>query len=176
MQVKEKAGTITEPLTVAEIKIYLGYTATDQDGLFATLITAARQWIEDHFAFSCVSKSYTVYFNKYDSNEGWYELPFAPVTAITTATIDSEDIDYEERGGDTREIYPNEVISTGTTTNELVVEFVAGATSERAKLGIYRIVSDMFNNKDDNPTNINAAKLSYDTMRYLEGLNRNTGL
>jgi uncharacterized phiE125 gp8 family phage protein len=176
MQVKEKTGTITDPVTVSEAKGYIGYTSTDQDALFAILITAAREWLESHYAFSCVSKSYIARFVKADAVDGWYELPYSPVTSITSVTVDSEDVDYEEQGDEIRSILPDTIISTGTLTNELVVEFVAGAANNRAKTGIMRIVSDMFNNKDDNPTNINAAKLSYDTTRYLEGLNNNTGL
>ena len=176
MQVKEKAGTITDPVTVADLKTYLGYTSTDQDALFATLLTAAREWLEDHFGYSCVSKSYIVRFEKNDAENGWYELPFVPVTEITTVSIDSTEVEYSEKGDEKRFICPDEILSTGISSNELVVEFVAGAISARAKTGIMRIVSDMFNNKDDNPTNVSTAKLSYDTMRYLEGLNQNTGL
>ena len=176
MQVKEKAGAITDPVTLADVKNYIGYTSADQDSLFTQLITSAREWLEDHFAFSCVSKSYIARFEKDDAIDGWYELPISPVTGITRVTVSSEVVGYEEKGDETREIHPDEVISTGISSNELVVEFVAGAAGGRAKIGIMRIVSDMFNNKDDNPTNISAAKLSYDTMRYLEGLNKNTGL
>jgi len=176
MQVKEKTGTITEPVTLAEAVLYVGYSGTDQNALFTQLITAAREYIEDHCAFSCVSKSYIVRFEKTDAVDGWYELPVSPVTSITSATIDSDDVDYEEKGDETRFINSDEVMSTGTSSNELIVEFVAGITSNRAKTGIMRVISDTFNNKDDNPANINVAKLSYDTMRFLEGLNHNTGL
>jgi len=176
MQVKEKTGTITEPVTLAEVALYVGYSGTDQNALFTQLITAARKWIENHFAFSCVSKSYIVRFEKSDAVDGWYELPVSPVISITSAAIDSIDVDYEEKGDETRFINSDEVMSTGTSSNELVVEFIAGAADDMAKTGIIRIVSDMFNNKDDSPENINAAKLSYDTMRFLEGLNHNTGL
>lgn len=176
MQIKEKAGTITDPVTVIEAKAYIGYTSADQDAQFAIFITAAREWLEDHYAFSCVSKSYIARFDKEDALDDWYELPFSPVISITSVTIDSEDVEYEEKGDEIRSIRPDEVFGTGISSNELVVEFVAGAANNRAKTGIMRIVSDIFNNKDDNPTNINAAKLSYDTMRYLEGLNKNTGL
>ena len=176
MQVKEKTGTITDPVSIIEAKGYIGYTGTDQDALFTILVTAAREWIESHFAFSCVSKSYIARFEKYDALDGWYELPYSPVVSITSVQIDSEDVEYEEKGDEIRYINPDEVLSTGRTVNELVVEFVAGAANNRAKVGILRVVSDMFNNKDDNPTNVNAAKLSYDTIRYLEGLNNNTGI
>lgn len=47
MQVKEKAGAITDPVTLADVKNYIGYTSADQDSLFTQLITSAREWLED---------------------------------------------------------------------------------------------------------------------------------
>jgi uncharacterized phiE125 gp8 family phage protein len=176
MQIKEKSGAITDPVSVAEVKLYIGYTSTDQDALFAILITAAREWLEDHCAFSCVSKSYIARFEKSDLIDGWLELPMVPVTSITSVQIDAADVDYEEKGDEKRYIYPDELIYTGVAPYEIVVEFIAGASNSRAKTSIMRIVSDMFNNKDDDPKNVNVAKLSYDTLRYVEGLNQNTGI
>lgn len=176
MQVKEKNAIIIEPFTYADLKFYLGYQNTDQDVLFTDLITAAREWLEDHCAFSCILKSYIARFEKSDMVNEWYELPFVPVTEITSVIIAGEIQEYEEKGDEKRYIKPNSLFYTGTTAYEVIVEFKAGKVSKRAELGIKRICSDMFNLKNDNPININIAKISYDTLRYCEALNQNTGL
>ena len=55
MQVREKAGqTLTEPLSLDDVKTYLGITETDQDVLIETFITAARKWVEKNTSRSVI--------------------------------------------------------------------------------------------------------------------------
>lgn len=174
MQVREKAGqTITEPVTANEFKTYIGYTGTDQDTLIGEMIKAARLFLESRCSFSAISKVYQVQFERSDCNNGWYRLPMAPVVSIDSVEIDDTAVSYESKGLDTIEIYPEKYLSTGTADNLLDVEFTAGASNALAKLAIMRIVSDIFNYREDFAGDVNIADLSFDTMKLVNSLNAN---
>ena len=178
MQVRIKAGqTLTEPITATLWRGYSGIDDTSQDTLIETMITASRLWLEDHTGRSVISKSYEVQFDKSDGFENWYMLPFSPVTSITTCEIDDTAVTYSERGLDIIEIYPDSVIGTGTTNNIIEVEFVAGATDSRAVMALYRIVTDLFDARKDNPAaQVSTAVLKWDTMKLVNQLSNNTSI
>jgi len=175
MQVRIKADqSLTEPITAANFRSYSGLDDTTYDTLIGTMITAARKWLEDHTGCSIISKSYEVEFDKSDGYDNWYELPFYPVTSITTCEIDDTTVTYSERGQDTVEIYPDSVIGTGTSDNIIAVEFVAGASDERAVIALYRIVSDYYDAKKDNPSAVMSSAIpKWDTMKLVNQLSNN---
>jgi uncharacterized phiE125 gp8 family phage protein len=180
MDYREKAGqSITEPVTVAEMKTYMGLAnnTDSDDALLTTIIKSARLWLEEYTGLSVVSKSYEVRFYREDSYRGYYPLPYSPVTSITSAEINGTAVEYEEKGLDKIMIKPATSIITGTTSEEsyMDVEFIAGADNELANLAIKRIVNDMWNNRADNmPAGV--VDPSWGTMRYIDSLSNNTGL
>lgn len=181
MQVREKAlQTLTEPVTASEFKTYIGYSGSDQDSLLATMIKSARLFLESECGFSCISKVYQAEFEKSDAVDGWYKLPFYPVTLITSVEIGDTAVGYEEKGLKVKEIKPDVLFQTipilGTGLNILQVEFTAGESSDLAKMAIYRIVADLFNYKEDFVSGVNIAYLSFDTMRLVNSLNTNTSI
>jgi len=189
MQVRIKTGqTLTDPVTTAEFKTFSGYPGSDQDTLIASLITAAREMLEDETGLSCVSKVYEVEFDRWDMisddltkvgyqgwDDGWYRLPYSPVTVITSVEIGGVSTTYTQRGLKTVEIHPDVVVKTGTTENTLAVEFTAGEANTKCKNIILRMVLDFFNHRDDNEAGSYAA-LSYDTKRMISSISTNTGL
>ena len=107
MQVREKTGqSLTDPITNTQLKTYIGYTASDQDTYLTSLITAVRKQVEKITSLSAIEKTYQVFFNEYDSNDGWYTLPFAPVKSITSVQSNGSDIVYDESGMTEVRIYP----------------------------------------------------------------------
>lgn len=189
MQVREKSGqTLTEPVTATEFKTFAGYTGTDQDTLIASMITAARQFFEAETGLSVISKVYEAEFDRWDMiqddltktgysgyDDGWYKLPFAPVTAIASAKIASTSVTYSQKGQKEIMIHPDTVVQTGTTSNILQVEFTAGAADTQAKNAILRIVSDMFNNREDNDIGTISSTISFGTKQMISNLSINTG-
>ena len=175
MEVRIKADqTLTEPITAALWRAYSGLDDTTQDTLIETMITAARLWLENHTGCSVISKSYEAEFDISDGYENWYELPFSPVVSITSVQIDDVDITYSQRGQGIVEIYPDSIIGSGTEDNIIKVEFIAGATDERATIAIYRIASDYFDARKDNPAaEISSAVLKWGTMHFVNQLSNN---
>ena len=178
MQVREKTGqTLTEPITVALMRTYLGLVDTTQDTLIGTMITASRKWLENHTGASVISKIYEVEFDSDDGYDNWFELPFAPVTSVTTVVVGSTAVENHERGQSVVSIYPLGTISTGTTNNTLDIEFVAGAGTELATLALYRIVADYYDARKDNPAlEVSSASLKWDTMKLVNQLSNNTSI
>lgn len=188
MQVRVKSGqTIAEPVTVKECKDYMGYSGTDQDGFIQNLITTAREFIENETGFSGVSKSYEAEFDRWDMisddltkvgyqgwDDGWYKLPFAPVTSITSVELSGVTTTYSQKGLKTVFIHPDTVVQTGVSNNILQVEFVAGEASAQFKTAVLRVVSDLFNNRED--TGNVQSLVSFSTLRYIANLSENTSL
>lgn len=186
MQVKIKTGqTITEPVTATELKTFMGYPGTDQDSFIADLITSARELLENETGVSAVSKVYECEFDRHDEikddlsgigyngwDDGWYKLPFSPVTLITSVTMGGVATTYSQRGLKVVEIHPDVVIQTGTTNNAIAVEFTAGESNKTIKNAILRICSDLFNNREDK---VSLSSVSFDTQRLISNLSTNTG-
>jgi len=180
MQVREKSGqSLTEPVSISEMETFLGFDMTaDQETLCSTMITAARKWLEDYLAVSILSKSYEVRFYVEDKIGKYYELPFSPITSITSVDISGTSVEYDEKGLDRVYIKPQSSVITNTTTDEayLDCEFIAGASSPMADEALKRMVADMWDNRKDNLPDSPAAGLSWTTMRYIEKLSNNTEL
>ena len=181
MQYREKAGqTLTEPVTSAEMITYMGLGTLDASNttLIQNMITSAREYLEEYTGKSFLSKTYEVRFYVGDALGGYYELPFSPVTSITSVDISGSTVEYDERGLDRIYIRPQASIITNATTDEayLDCEFIAGAESEMANIAIQRMVNDMWDNRKDNLPDSPAAGLSWKTMKYIETLSNNTTL
>jgi len=181
MELSVLSTTITEPVTVDEVKDMMGYTEDDQDERIRKLIRVARQWIENKAAISCVSKSYKAYFEKGDrDSSGWYELPVAPVLAAPAITVSSCGVSttFEQKGLRRVYIRPAAVYSTltgGSSDNYYVeVTFQAGESNETANECIRRIVATMFNEPQDG-AEVSVSRLTYDTLTLIGTINNNTG-
>ena len=188
MQVRVKAGqVISEPVTVAEFKKFIGYNTSDQDAFIQQLITAARELIESETGVSGVSKSYEVEFDRFDMitedlsrvgysgyDDGWYKLPFSPVVSITSVELSGVITTYSQKGLKQVLIHPDIVVQTGTNSNILQVEFIAGEVTERFNMALLRVLSDLFNYRESF-TGVSMAALSFDTHRLLSSFSNNTG-
>lgn len=178
IQVKEITQLITEPVTKSQVKAYMGYSDSDtsQDDLIDMLITAARKYVEDYTGCSVVEKQYKVYFEKEDLAGGWLELPFFPVSESEdiTLTINGTEVDFEQKGLKRVKIYPSAVYSTIPVGSNLTewygeVTFTAGEENSIANAAIIRIVSHLFNHREDG---IDKAfnSLPFDTIKLLNSL------
>lgn len=72
-----------EPVTLAEAKAHLRVDASDEDTYIGTLITAARQWVEEYLDRSLVNTQWTM---RLDSFPYEIELPRPPIASAGTVT------------------------------------------------------------------------------------------
>ena len=78
---------ITEPVTLAEAKLYCRVTTSAEDTLITLMITQAREAIEVATGLSLIPKDITTYFNNVSGN---FEIPFGPVDIDTFELFDME--------------------------------------------------------------------------------------
>ncbi len=79
----------TEPVTLAEAKLYLRVDSTAEDALITDMITAARMMAEQWLSRSLISQSWQVAFDYAISSRT--RLPMGPVTAIGSVVIVNQD-------------------------------------------------------------------------------------
>lgn len=72
-----------EPVTVSEAKLHLRVDISTDDTYIGTLITAARQWVEEYLDRSLVNQQWTL---RLDSFPYEIELPRPPMVTTGTAT------------------------------------------------------------------------------------------
>jgi hypothetical protein len=176
MQLKVLTASFAEPIDHTAVKAFMGYLETDQDDIIDSLITAARMWFEDRTGMSVISKSYKAYFEKEDAENGWYELPVAPVldTPAITVKVTGTSTTFQQKGLTKISICPDNVIGTvgvgtGSTPYYCEVTFQAGEANEAANQCIMSIISQIFNHREEG-ININFARLPFDTMQRINAM------
>lgn len=75
----------TEPVTLAEAKLYLRVDSSNEDALISDLIVAARMSAESYLKSSLITQSWKLVYNDYV--DGRLALPMPPVASITSVTI-----------------------------------------------------------------------------------------
>lgn len=96
----EKGYIIAEPLTVAELKLWMKITFTDDDVLIGELISSAREYLEQYTGLSLAQREITIVCDLEDD----FTLPYGPAQSITSVSkrwssswVDADiDIDYEK--------------------------------------------------------------------------------
>jgi uncharacterized phiE125 gp8 family phage protein len=79
---RQTAPTV-EPVTLAEAKAHLRVDTATDDSYIATLITAAREWVEEYLDRALVHQQYVM---RLDSFPYEFELPRPPMATSGTAT------------------------------------------------------------------------------------------
>lgn len=181
MQLSILTSSITEPVTHDEVKSFMGYPLTDttQDDNIDTMITTAREFLEQRTALSLVSKSYKAYYEKEDAEDGWYELPVSPVLSSPAITCEMNGVSttFQQKGLTRVSVYPDNVIGTipiggSGLVSYMEVTFQAGATNVTANEIIKRLVSFMFNHREDG-IGLNIARLPFDTLAMIQSITVN---
>jgi uncharacterized phiE125 gp8 family phage protein len=181
MQIQITSSSFSEPVTIAQVKSYMGYPLTDasQDTIIQTMISGAREFIEQRTALSLVVKSYKVYFELDDDDDGWYELPVSPVSSTPAIVVKMNGAvtTYEQKGMNIISIRPDAVsgtilIGATSTPSYLEVEFDAGQTSYTANQLLLDLVNWNFNNRDG-VSGFNIASLPYDMVQRLRSISMN---
>lgn len=157
LEVRIDTDLVTEPVSASEFKTYARFTLSDDDTLIAELITAARQRLEKWTGRSFGSKTITAYWNTFSKE---VELPFAPITSITSVTTTYQGTntllvsgtDYYVTGLDLKMLNMVSVPSYrfGPNKTSLTVVYVAGYTTlpKALKEAIYKETNTAWLNRE----------------------------
>ncbi len=77
------AGSITEPVTLEEVKSHLKITFTDEDTYLSMLIALCRRSLEEYTCTSMVQKTVTI-FGSFSED---LQLPYAPIGDLTSVHL-----------------------------------------------------------------------------------------
>ena len=65
----------TEPLTLSDVKSYMGVTSSTDDTMITSLIVAVREFCEDHLKRSLITQEWSMFLDKWPSSESdeWWD-------------------------------------------------------------------------------------------------------
>ena len=105
MTYKLVSPPVEEPITLAEAKLHLRETGTDQDALITSLIQTAREYVEDSTGRMLMLQTWDLFLDEfcehwYDQDLNMYRPPLQSVTHIkytdTQGVLQTMDaIDYQ---------------------------------------------------------------------------------
>lgn len=107
------SGPVTEPVSLAEAKAHLRVTFADDDGLIASLITAARQWIEEQTYRQLVTATWDLVLDGFPSGDKPIRVPRAPLQTVSAIT-------YTDTAGDTQTLATSLYAVTATRQPALI--------------------------------------------------------
>jgi uncharacterized phiE125 gp8 family phage protein len=111
----------SEPVTLAEAKLYMRVDSSSEDSLIADLIVAARMSAEAWLKSSLISQSWKLAYNDYLDSE--VDLAMLPVVSITSVVIVNRD-------ATTQTISPNNYYLNAAKTKLLFDNYVSGFSIE----------------------------------------------
>ena len=100
-QIKINSTEGSEIVLVATAKDYIRVSTSEDDNIITMMITQARIWCENYISRDIVSKNRTYYM---DETNGTFDLPFGPVTSISSVTSDGTAVSYSVLGLDNETI------------------------------------------------------------------------
>jgi hypothetical protein len=151
IQVTE-TGTPTEPVTVSDAKAWIGGLdgVTDFDGLIGTMITGARQDVENFLSLKLVASTVSLYLDTTKETDEITVLPYSPYLPSSFSTFNqinkgedptamAVDVDY----------YLNGTLSFTSGGRYQLGYDVATTVPETLKEAIKMLVAYRFNNRGD---------------------------
>jgi len=166
-------GPLTEPVTLAEAKRHLRVEVDDDNGLIASLITAARQYVETYTHRALVAQTWDLKLDGFPSSvEDSLWLPFPPVSSVTsvtyvatdgtsttwTASLYTTDLPFGPmaRAGRLVPAYGESYPTTRGVINAVTVRFVCGYTAvalpESLRAGLKLLIAHWYDQR--NPINV----------------------
>jgi len=132
----------SEIVLVATVKDYIRVSSSVDDNIITRMITQARIWCENYISRDIVSKNRTYYIPE---TNGLFDLPFAPVSSITSVKSNDIAISYTVLGLDNESIE----LDGGSAEKIKVVYVTSGLNDELLQQAIMQLVSTYYDNRAD---------------------------
>ncbi len=166
-KVLDTAAT-SEPIALSEAKLFLKVDTSDDDALIGTIISSAREYVENFTGYQLLSATYTQYLDKFPNKNTAIELLMNPVSAVTHVkyydsdntlqTWNTSNYDTDLKGKPARITLANDATfpTVYDRTNAVEIKFVAGYASTSATgfpkqllNAMYLIIGHLYENRQD---------------------------
>lgn len=166
-KVLDTAAT-SEPIALSEAKLFLKVDTSDDDALIGTIISSAREYVENFTGYQLLSATYTQYLDKFPNKNTAIELLMNPVSAVTHVkyydsdnalqTWNTSNYDTDLKGKPARITLANNATfpTVYDRTNGVEIKFVAGYASTSATgfpkqllNAMYLIIGHLYENRQD---------------------------
>ena len=141
-QIKINSTEGSEIVLVATAKDYMRVSTTADDNIITRMIAQARIWCENYISRDIVSKNRTYYIPE---TNGTFDLPFAPVSSISSVTSDGTAVDYTVLGLDNETIE----LDGGAADKVKVTYITTGLSDSLLQSAIMQLVSTYYDNRAD---------------------------
>jgi hypothetical protein len=159
-QIKINSTTGSEIVSTADVKLFARIDTTADDAIISRMITQARIWCENYISRDIVAKNRTYYL---DESNGLFDLPFGPVSSISSITSDGTAIDYSVLGLDNESIELD-----GGYADKIKVTYVtSGMDDSLLQQAILQLTSTYYENRNDFVTGTIVSDISTDTREIL---------
>lgn len=141
-QVKINSTTGTEVISTADVKLYARIDTTADDTLIGQMITQARIVAENYISRDIVAKNRTYYQSEVLKR---FEIPFSPVTTISSITVDSTTAAHTVYGLDKSIIELSELPAKEVE----VIYITTGLNDSAIKEALLQLTSTLYENRID---------------------------
>jgi hypothetical protein len=141
-EIKISATTGSEIVTAADAKSYIRIDTSDDDTLLSEMIKQARIWCENYIGKDIVAKTRVYYLEYVDDR---FELPFNPVSSITSITTEGSAASYETHGVDSNIVSLNKLAAKDVK----VTYTTSGISDSLLKQAVLQLVSTYYDNRAD---------------------------
>ncbi len=190
MALTRTSDAATEPVTSTEAKTHLRVTGTDDDTLIGTLITAARQYVENYLNRSLITQTWEW---RLDGFSPWTLIvPMAPLISVTsiqyvdgegtTQTLASTEytVDAKSEPGRITPAYGKSWPTTRYQMNAVTITFQAGygaaaAVPSPIKQAVLLVIGEMYAHREASmvgapivelPLGVKALLMPYANIEY----------
>ena len=141
-EIKISATTGTEIVSAADAKSYIRIDTADDDTSIGNMIEQARIWCENYIGKDIVAKTRVYYLEYVDDR---FELPFNPVSTISSVTVEGSDAGYDTFGVDKNIVALNKL----NAKDVKVTYTTSGLDDGLLQQAILQLVSTYYDNRAD---------------------------
>jgi len=159
-QIKINSTIGTEIISLSDVKNYVRIDTSADDNLITDMIIQARIFCENYISRDIVSKNRTYYLPK---SSGLFDLPFAPVTSVSSVTAEGVAVTFQELGLDDLSIQ----LDGGPALEVKATYITTGINDGFIKQALLQLVSTLYDNRADYVTGTIVSEVKTDVKNLL---------
>lgn len=166
--ISQTEGSVTEPVTLTEVKTWLKVDFTDDDTLLTSMIKGARQSIEQYLNLALVAKTIALDIEFSGEDQKAVTLPYTSgLSGVTVDELDEQDVTTTLASGTDYFIRGN-IIRLSPGRYHVSYTTVPGTIPEALKEAIKMEVAERYSNRGEASTGLSeSAKVKADPFKMI---------